>query len=191
MKFTSDRQRRAVFSQLNKFASRPIVVSGYSGSKIYADPSGSDVPVVVMEGVPVAEVKDTAILAGEGYKLSPSMEDVIRMRNRDILAGMPVYSLPVQKEYIPGGLADGRSDDDFCPVQLEKGIQVEMEHVVKFTDKGNKRKPKETDIAKAKEISKDHLSEIPDYYDRLELLENNAKEDGVFVDVIEEKKLGV
>ena len=53
-----------------------------------------------------------------------------------------------------------------------------MEHVVKFTDKGNVRKPKETDIAKAKEISKDHLAgDHPYYYNYLADAENKMKED--------------
>ena len=41
--------------------------------------------------------------------------------------------------------------------QLTKGIAVETEHT--------------TDKAKAKEIALDHLSEYPDYYDRLEKVE--------------------
>ena len=250
MKFSNDRQRRAVFANLfskgsNKFAVSPEMVEGYTGSRIYADPYGDKSAFVTLEGVPV-DIDETAILAGERYKSAPSREDVIRLRDEEYLAGMPVYSsipslsdvefrklqercalmdaeknlakieqaqdiergiispspvvatgdnfvmyseLP-QKEYISGGYAEGKRDDEFDPVQLEKGIQVEMEHVVKFTDKGNVRKPKDTDLAKAKEISKDHLSEIPDYYDRLEKLEEGAKEEGVFVDVGAAKKAG-
>ena len=41
--------------------------------------------------------------------------------------------------------------------QLKKGIKVEYEHT--------------TDKAKAKEIAMDHLLELPDYYDRLEKVE--------------------
>jgi hypothetical protein len=42
--------------------------------------------------------------------------------------------------------------------QLAKGVKVEMEH----TD----------DERVANEIARDHLSEYPDYYDRLEKVEN-------------------
>jgi len=101
-----------------------------------------------------------------------------------------LFSVAGQKEYIPGGYASGRPDDDFCPVQLEKGVEVEKEHVIKFTDTGREKKFKDTDLAKAKEIAKDHLAEIPDYYDRLEVLEESAKADGTFIDVIAEKKSG-
>jgi hypothetical protein len=101
-----------------------------------------------------------------------------------------LFSVDQQKEYIPGGYASGRPDDDFCPIQLEKGVEVEKEHVIKFTDTGREKKFKDTDLAKAKEIAKDHLAEIPDYYDRLEVLEESAKADGTFIDVIAEKKSG-
>ena len=174
----------------DRFAINPTMVEGYTGSKIYTDPYGGGPPGIIIDKIPVATITDTAILAGEGYKGSPSREDVIARRNQDLLAGMPVYSEPPQKEYIPGGLADGKPYEDFCPVQLEMGTQVELEHVVKFTDKGNMRKPKDTDLAKAKEIAKDHLAEIPDYYDRLEKLEDEAKDEGVFIDVEALKKAG-
>ncbi len=52
-------------------------------------------------------------------------------------------------------------DSDFDPMELAKGIQVELEH----TD----------DIEEAKQIAKDHLSEIKDYYSRLADMENAAK----------------
>ena len=42
--------------------------------------------------------------------------------------------------------------------QLKKGIKVEMEHT--------------TSKAEAREIALDHLSEFPDYYDRLEKVES-------------------
>jgi len=189
MKFTSDRQRKAIFANMfssrgdNKFAINPVMIEGYTGSKIYTDPYGGGASGIVMDDVPVDVVKNTAILAGEGYKRSPTREDVIAARNRDLLAGMPVYSHadilePIQKEYITGGYADGRPDSDFDPEQLAKGIEVEMEHVIKFTDKGSVRKPKDSDIAKAKEISKDHLAgDHPYYYNYLADAENKMKED--------------
>ena len=44
--------------------------------------------------------------------------------------------------------------------QLQKGIKVEMEHTY--------------DKEKATEIATDHISEFPDYYNRLEKMENKA-----------------
>lgn len=53
-------------------------------------------------------------------------------------------------------------DDKFDKHQLQLGIKIEMEH----TD----------DPLMAKEIAKDHLFEIKDYYSRLIKMEREAKE---------------
>ena len=52
-------------------------------------------------------------------------------------------------------------DDQFDEYELNMGIDIEMEH----TDDKNI----------AKEIAKDHLSEIDDYYTRLTDMEEEAK----------------
>lgn len=57
------------------------------------------------------------------------------------------------KEQLRGGKGDGKDDDDFCPVEMRKGMKVEREHT--------KNK------SKAKEIVRDHLTERPDYYKKL------------------------
>ena len=79
------------------------------------------------------------------------------------------------KDLIPGGKAAGRPDSDFDAKQIAKGTKVETEHV-------NSRE-------KAKEISKDHLAEIPDYYTRLAKMEAAAtKEGNMMVKSKKEKK---
>lgn len=60
----------------------------------------------------------------------------------------------INQEELKGGEADGLADSLFDPEQLAKGIKIELEH----TD----------DEKKAKEIAKDHLTEDPDYYIKLE-----------------------
>jgi hypothetical protein len=45
--------------------------------------------------------------------------------------------------------------------QIEKGIRVELEHT--------------SDLDKARQIAIDHLSEVPDYYEKLKKMEDNAK----------------
>ena len=60
-------------------------------------------------------------------------------------------------------LASGKSKDfkgKFDPGQVGKGIKVEMEHT--------------TSRDLAERIARDHLAEIPDYYDRLEKMEKGA-----------------
>lgn len=61
------------------------------------------------------------------------------------------------QDKIEGGLADKKHPNDFDPVQLNKGIEVEMEHT---------KNPKI-----AQEIAMDHLTEDPDYYKKLETIE--------------------
>jgi len=63
-------------------------------------------------------------------------------------------------EKIPGGLAEGKDPKDFDQKQLAKGRKVELEH----TD--------DPDVAT--EITMDHLTEDPVYYDKLEKIEKSA-----------------
>lgn len=62
---------------------------------------------------------------------------------------------------LPGGKADDKPDRDFSAWQLAMGTKVESEHT--------------NDPAKAREIARDHLTEIPDYYTRLARMEEAAK----------------
>jgi len=62
-----------------------------------------------------------------------------------------------RRDRLPGGLGDKKTREDFDPEQVEKGIKVEMEH----TD----------DPELALEITLDHLTEDPEYYDKLETIE--------------------
>lgn len=61
-------------------------------------------------------------------------------------------------ELLEGGLADNIPASEFDPEQLDKGIKHEMEHT--------------TNPAIAEEIAKDHLSEVADYYNKIEKLED-------------------
>lgn len=74
------------------------------------------------------------------------------------------------KNTIKGGKADKMTDKDIADKfdvsikkvksQIKKGVKIENEH----TD----------DKEKATEIAMDHLTEFPDYYDRLEKMEKEA-----------------
>ena len=55
------------------------------------------------------------------------------------------------------------------PQQLKMGEKVELEHT--------------KDPSISRRIAMDHLKEIPDYYTRLEEMENKAKEEGKFTPV--------
>ena len=79
----------------------------------------------------------------------------------------------VNEDEIEGGLADNKTIEDIATLhgvtvkdiisQLKMGIKVEMEHT------NNKDE--------ATEIALDHLVEFPDYYNRLEKIENKAKKE--------------
>lgn len=66
------------------------------------------------------------------------------------------------EDLIPGGKAQGKPDSDFPSKQIRMGIKVEKEHT--------------PDAAKAKEISKDHLEEFPNYYTALKQMEDKLKQ---------------
>lgn len=61
------------------------------------------------------------------------------------------------EDKIPGGLADHAPDSGFAAKGLRKGQKVEREHT--------------SDPELAKEIAKDHLTEDPAYYDKLQKIE--------------------
>ena len=63
---------------------------------------------------------------------------------------------------IPGGKGDKKDPRDVDPIQLGKGIQHEMEHT--------------NDSALAIEIALDHLAEDPQYYSKLDQIEESLKE---------------
>lgn len=70
------------------------------------------------------------------------------------------------KDRLPGGKGDNLSPDDVNQEQLLKGIQIEFEHT--------------KDPLLAMEIAIDHLAEIPNYYDWLEEMEENAKNSEIY-----------
>lgn len=67
------------------------------------------------------------------------------------------------KDRLRGGYGDNIPDKQFNQKQLKKGIKVEMEHT--------------NDRRLAKEIAKDHLVEIPNYYTYLDKMEKKAIKD--------------
>jgi hypothetical protein len=82
--------------------------------------------------------------------------------------GDEVEQISQEKEVVgdelEGGLADDKTAAEFDPEQIAKGIKVEMEHT--------------KDPMVALEIAMDHLTEISDYYDRLEQMEADAEGNG-------------
>lgn len=77
----------------------------------------------------------------------------------------------INEAFAKNGLGAGMTAKDLAakhklPVeaiedQIEKGMKVELEHT--------------SDLDKARQIAIDHLTEFPDYYDRLKKMEDEAK----------------
>lgn len=76
-------------------------------------------------------------------------------------SGGPITVSYKTVELIPGGMAEGKPDSNFDPIELTKGVEVEMEHT--------------PDPERAKEIAKDHLVESPRYYEELEKMEKGIE----------------
>lgn len=89
------------------------------------------------------------------------------------------------KNTIKGGKSDNLSTKEIADKfkvsvekiesQIKKGIGVEMEHT--------------NDKEKAREIATDHVSEFPDYYDRLGKMEKKADKEWKTSDVTENTKI--
>lgn len=75
----------------------------------------------------------------------------------------------INEDKVPGGKGDNAPDSKFDAEELKKGIKHEMEH----TD----------DKEVATEIAKDHLSEDPQYYTKLEAMEDDEDEDTIAITV--------
>ena len=91
----------------------------------------------------------------------------------DYLAALHTNSDISEKNILKGGKADDLTINDlakkfnvsvsYIKNQINKGINVELEHT-------NSKE-------KANEIAMDHLSEFPDYYERLEKMEQKASKE--------------
>jgi len=105
---------------------------------------------------------------GSGHKINvwilrlwlPQDLQILREALEEINKIATDASQEARDDKVPGGLADKKDESDFDPKALAKGMRVELEH----TDDENL----------AKEIAMDHLVEDPDYYEKLEKMEQDA-----------------
>lgn len=68
-----------------------------------------------------------------------------------------------------GGLADDKAPQNFDPQAIVKGLVVELEHVCKEAHELLKQNPDA--VHQAMEIAMDHLTEDPEYYEKLAVME--------------------
>lgn len=85
----------------------------------------------------------------------------------DVITSGIAYSMEKNKykDNIKGGLADEKKPKEFDKKQLQDGIKIEYEHT--------------NDMKIAREIAMDHLTEDPDYYKKLKLMEDGELDDDV------------
>jgi hypothetical protein len=76
------------------------------------------------------------------------------------------------QDQLQGGLADEKTPQNFDPQALIKGLVVELEHVNKEAHELLKQNPEA--IHTAIEIAMDHLTEDPEYYNKLAVMEGES-----------------
>lgn len=81
------------------------------------------------------------------------------------------------KKYNFNKIKGGKSDK-LTPEDISKKFGVSLNSIEKQIEKGINVEKEHTNSEKlAREIAMDHISEIPDYYDRLDKMEKDAKKD--------------
>jgi hypothetical protein len=125
--------------------------------------------------LPVAYAREALLenpdLMGNQRALDSAIRDLFRSKGTQRQASdlsARWGRLVLGSEALPGGKAKGKKPSDFDPDELAAGIKVEHEHLV-----GDGYSKQEADDI-AREIAMDHLSEIPDYYTRLDKMESEA-----------------
>lgn len=106
----------------------------------------------------------------KGFRLDDKVEMILPDNMEFIIDNYVIdlkeYGEKIIKDDLEGGLGDKFVENDFDSEQVRKGIDVEYEHT-------NNREI-------AREIALDHLAEIPDYYNRLGRMEEDAKRAGLY-----------
>jgi hypothetical protein len=97
-----------------------------------------------------AELKSAGKRAKLAKRLGVTFHDINTMTDEELLS---VIKNIGEHDFVP--------DDEFDPVELARGVEVEGEHT--------------RSRLVAKLVAKDHLAEIPDYYTRLDKMEAEGK----------------
>lgn len=101
------------------------------------------------------------LTAGIGYNVDQAASALIQAK----IKKQKIIDLSGEnaKEKIPGGLFSGKNYEQFDSKKLKEGISIEMEHT--------------NDPEIAKEIAADHLTEDPDYYQKIKTIEKSEKQE--------------
>lgn len=115
----------------------------------YYDPRLEDLEKGMKKDVDAGKVDETSNAKTEKNKERKD-EDVEKLKK-------------ASADKVPGGRASGMSKSKFSKKQVQMGVKVEKEHT--------------PDKALAAEIARDHLTEAPDYYTRLDKMEKKIEKD--------------
>lgn len=146
---------------------------GGGASKIWQGLTGLSDDILAA-GMRAKEKSDRQAQKHAAHQLAASvsmltkMSDVTRPEiERFFRDSSALPKVAAEPDKLEGGKADDKPASAFDSEQVAKGKKVEKEHT--------------NDPQLAKEIAKDHLEEIPDYYDRLQKMEDAApkKEAGI------------
>lgn len=103
-------------------------------------------------------------------KLTEMQDDITTIKGDIKILNREMKVVKSDIKEIKGGKAD-----EMTPKDIAKKFGVKLKDVKKQIEKGKKVEAEHTDDeGKETEIAMDHLSEYPDYYDRLEKMEKEA-----------------
>jgi hypothetical protein len=118
------------------------------------------IPKLLEDGTAKDQKQAAAIAYSMWREKKNNANEVTVYRHKCVKNEEPINYEEFYKAIMGGGLSIGKTE--FSQDQLQKGIEVEKEHI----DPNN---PYAEMIAK--KIAKDHLAELPDYYNRLAKME--------------------
>jgi len=100
------------------------------------------------------ELKTRGVLSADAPDLKPTRQHATRKKTKTSAAQLDrEIAEHLRRHGLPNGRAKGRRPSEFDPVQLRRGISVELEHTI--------------DPKIAERIAMDHLVEDPLYYVKL------------------------
>lgn len=163
-KKAADRIHEALDMVLANIVGEPIAGDSFSESQGNSPQSGAYGPVQREWDFPTTrDAFESALLKWQNLKRPVSIgQDTPDTLGIGLPGAMGIPTSASKKaDKLPGGKGDNTPDSAFDKKALQKGEKVEQEHT--------------KDAGVTKEIAKDHLTESPDYYDKLEKIEKGKK----------------
>jgi len=121
---------------------------------VRADVEGALMDIIEAGGHQAEEMSDEEEDDLDNYQDDPD-EGPMGFEEHEVPGGLPPDE---EGEEIEGGMAEGKDASEFDPESMKEGMDVEKEHA--------------DDPQVQQEISKDHLEEDPEYYEKLKKIES-------------------